>query len=44
MKIAGILLSSLIIMAILPSIGLTFAESATSIATNQSVYEYGDHW
>ena len=42
MKIAGILLSSLIIMAILPSIGLTFAESA-SIATNQSVYEYGDH-
>jgi len=43
MKIAGILLSSLIIMAILPSIGLTFAESATSITTNQSVYEYGDH-
>ena len=43
MKIAGIMLSSLIIMAILPSIGLTFAESATSIATNQSVYEYGDH-
>ena len=43
MKIAGILLSSLIIMAILPSIGLTFAESGISIATNQSVYEYGDH-
>jgi len=43
MKIAGILLSSLIIMAILPSIGLTFAESAVSITTNQSVYEYGDH-
>jgi len=43
MKITGILLSSLIIMAILPSIGLTFAESAISIATNQSVYEYGDH-
>jgi len=43
MKIGGILLSSLIIMAILPSIGLTFAESAISIATNQSVYEYGDH-
>ena len=43
MKFAGILLSSLIIMAILPSIGLTFAESAISIATNQSVYEYGDH-
>jgi len=43
MKITGILLSSLIIMAILPSIGLTFAESGISIATNQSVYEYGDH-
>jgi len=43
MKIAGILLSSLIIMAILPSIGLTFAESAISIATSQSTYEYGDH-
>jgi len=43
MKIAGILLSSLIIMAILPSIGLTFAESAISITTNQSTYEYGDH-
>jgi len=43
MKIAVILLSSLIIMAILPSTGLTFAESAISIATNQSVYEYGDH-
>ena len=43
MKIGGILLSSLIIMVILPSIGLTFAESVTSIATNQSVYEYGDH-
>ena len=43
MKIAGILLSTLIIMAILPSIGLTFAEPAISIATNQSVYEYGDH-
>ena len=43
MKIGGILLSSLIIMAILPSIGLTFAESAISIATNQSVYEYGDY-
>ena len=30
-------------MVILPSIGLTFAESAISIETNQSVYEYGDH-
>jgi len=43
MKIAGILLSSLIIMAILPSIGLTFAESVVSIETSQSTYEYGDH-
>ena len=43
MKIAGILLSSLIIMAILQRIGLTFAESAISIETNKSVYEYGDH-
>jgi len=43
MKIGGILLSSLIILSILPSIGLTFAESAISITTNQSVYEYGDN-
>ena len=43
MKIAGILLSSLIIMAILPSIGYSLAESAISITTNQSVYEYGDN-
>jgi len=42
MKIAGILLSSLIIMTILPSIGYSLAESTISIATNQSVYEYGD--
>jgi len=43
MKIGGILLSSLIIMAILPGIGYSLAESAISITTNQSVYEYGDH-
>ena len=43
MKIAGILLSSLIIMAILPGIGYSLAESAISITTNQNVYEYGDH-
>jgi len=43
MKIAGMLLSSLIIMAILPSIGYSLAESAISITTNQCVYEYGDH-
>jgi len=43
MKIAGLLLSLLVILSILPSIGLTFAESAVSITTNQSIYEYGDH-
>jgi len=43
MKIAGLMLSLLVILSILPSIGLTFAESAVSITTNQSVYEYGDH-
>jgi len=43
MKIAGITLSSLIIMAILPGIGYSLAESAISITTSQSVYEYGDH-
>ena len=43
MKIAGILLSSLIIMAILPGIGYSLAESAISIETSQSTYEYGDH-
>ena len=43
MKISWLLLSLLIILSILPSIGLTFAESAISITTNQSVYEYGDH-
>ena len=43
MKISGIVLSSLIIMAILPGIDYSLAESAISIATNQSVYEYGDY-
>ena len=43
MKTAGILLSLLVILSILPSIGLTFAESTISIETSQSVYEYGDH-
>ena len=43
MKIGGILLSSLIILSILPSIGLTFAAPVISIETSQSVYEYGDH-
>jgi len=43
MKISGILLSLLIIMAILPGIGYSLAESVVSIETSQSVYEYGDH-
>ena len=43
MKIAGILLSSLIVLAILPSLGYSLAESTINITTNQSVYEYGDH-
>ena len=43
MKIAGILLSLLVTLSILPSLGLTFAASAISIETSQSVYEYGDH-
>ena len=43
MKIAGILLSSLIIMAILLGIGYSLAESVVSIETSQSTYEYGDH-
>jgi len=43
MKNAGILLSLLVTLSILPSLGLTFAASAISIETSQSVYEYGDH-
>jgi len=43
MKIARILLSLLVILAILPSLGLTFAAPSISIETSQSVYEYGDH-
>ena len=43
MKITGIMLISLVIMAILPGIGYSLAESAISITTNQSVYEYGDY-
>jgi len=42
MKNAGLLLSLLVILSILP-IGLTFAESAVSIETSQSTYEYGDY-
>ena len=43
MKNTGILLSLLVTLSILPSLGLTFAASAISIETSQSVYEYGDH-
>ena len=43
MKIAGLLLSLLVILSILPSIGLTFAESTVNIETSQSTYEYGDY-
>jgi len=43
MKISGILLSLLVILTILPSLGLTFAAPSISIETSQSFYEYGDH-
>ena len=43
MKIAGILLSLLVVLSILPSLGLTFAAPTVSIETSQSVFEYGDH-
>ena len=37
------LLSLLVTLSILPSLGLTFAAPTISIETSQSVYEYGDH-
>jgi len=43
MKIAGMLLSLLVILSILSSIDLAFAAPSISIETSQSVYEYGDH-
>ena len=43
MKTAGILLSLLVILSILPSLGLTFAAPSISIETSPSVYEHGDH-
>ena len=43
MKIAGILLSLLVTLSILSSLGLTFAAPTISIETSQSVYEYGDN-
>ena len=43
MKNTGMLLSLLVTLSILPSLGLTFAAPTISIETSQSVYEYGDH-
>jgi len=43
MKIAGMMLSLLVILSILSSIDLAFAAPSISIETSQSVYEYGDH-
>ena len=43
MKTAGILLSLLLILSILPSLGLTFAAPSISIETSPSAYEHGDH-
>ena len=43
MKNAGILLSLLVTLSILPSLCLAFAAPTISIETSQSVYEYGDH-
>jgi len=43
MKTAGILLSALAILVILPNVALASAAPSISIGTSQSVYEYGDH-
>ena len=43
MKIAGILLSSLVIMVILSSFGQVLAIPSISIETSPNVYVYGDH-
>ena len=43
MKTAGILLSLLVILVILPSLTLAFAAPSISIETSPSVYEHGDH-
>ena len=43
MKTAGILLSVLVILSVLPSLALTFAAPSISIETSQSVYEYSNH-
>ena len=43
MKIAGMLLSLLTMLIILPSFGHVLAEPSISIETSQDVYAYGDH-
>ena len=42
MRISGIMLSLLVILAILPSIGNALAIPSISIETSQNTYEYGD--
>ena len=42
MRISGIILSLLVILAILPSIGNAIAAPSISIETSQNVYEYGE--
>ena len=42
MRISGIMLSLLVIIAILPSIGNALAVPSISIETSQNIYEYGD--
>jgi len=42
MRIYGIILSLLVVLAILPSIGNAIAAPSISIETSQNVYEYGD--
>ena len=44
MKIAVMLLSLLVILLILPSIGQTFAVSSVTIETSQETYQYGDYF
>ena len=42
MRISGIILSLLVVLAILPSVGNAMAAPSISIETSQNVYEYGD--
>ena len=43
MKISGILLSFLVMLLVLPSLGLAFAVPSVTIETGQETYNYGDH-